>query len=101
MTTIKVSIPTFHEIASALEKQGKKLAVNTGIITIEKDDTIINPIDWRLATVRKDCIIEAVKTGDKNVLKLAKEMFNYVIEGKIENETKTEKAKETGWSTRS
>lgn len=84
MATIKISVAAYHEIASALEKAGKKLGQNVGTLTIEKDDTIINPIDWRLVTVRKDCIIEANKNVEVSLclISLAEDIYKYIMEGK-------------------
>lgn len=84
MVTIKISVAAYHEIASVLEKAGRKLGQNVGTLTIEKDDTIINPIDWKLVTVRKDCIVEAVKSGEGDIVFNADKIFKYIMEGKIE-----------------
>lgn len=87
MPTIKVSSACYNEIATALEKQGLKLGVNVKGLTIDQDMTIVDPVDWRAATVRKDCIVAAanatcVETG---IIILADQMFQYVLTGKVEN----------------
>lgn len=81
---IKVSSLAFDEIAAALTRQGQKIN-EQGSCVIEKDMTIEQPYDFRLATIRKDCLVEAVKhlhnNGGANVVDLANQMFEFVLNG--------------------
>lgn len=80
-----LSIPTFNEIAAAMEAQGAKVAEGN-MLTIEKGTLFVPPIDWRLATVRQNCLAEASKTyinTGNGIIKTAKEMFEFVINGEI------------------
>lgn len=85
MPTIKVSSACYNEIATALEKQGLKLGVNVKGLTIDQDMTIVDPVDWRAATVRKDCIVAASNANIpyRDRIKLADDMFQYVLTGKV------------------
>lgn len=85
MPTIKVSSACYNEIATALEKQGLKLGVNVKGLTIDQDISIVDPVDWRAATVRKDCIVAAasIKIDPNTILKMAEQMFQYVLTGKV------------------
>jgi hypothetical protein len=60
-------------------------------LTIKRDVTISQPIDFRLATIRRDCLVEAVKLcagGDNGDFELiAKRMYDFVI-GKEKQEWK-------------
>lgn len=55
MPSITVSAATYNEIAAALQKQGLELDKNVTTLTIEKGTTLTPPIDYRLATIRRDC----------------------------------------------
>lgn len=92
MPAIKVSSACYNEIATALEKQGLKLGVNVKGLTIDQDMSIVDPVDWRAATVRKDCVTIACSTsprivdcdtGKTNLIEIAEEMFQYVLTGKV------------------
>lgn len=88
-TQIKISSAAFNEFAAAMEKLGRKQGVNAGIITLEKDDLIVDPVDWRAATVRKDCLAGAVQLKDattENITETTEKLFNFVITGKLEKE---------------
>lgn len=83
---LKVSHQTFNEIAGLLEQQGLKLGTNTNELLLEKGDNLVPPIDYRLATIRRDCIVEAVKvyTADKargNIQEIAENILQYVLYG--------------------
>lgn len=86
---LKVSVSTFNEIASLLEKQGQKIN-QQGQFLIEKDTELQSPIDYRNATIRRDCIIEAVKMycvdREIDVIGIAGAMFAFILTG--ENDTK-------------
>src|SRR5208282_3824282 len=93
MAKLTVSIATFNEIAGELEKQGIK--ANDGrAITLEKGTALQPPIDYRLVTIRRDCVIEAAKIfghSDKTFIDLVDEIFRYVVynEKPPEPDTKT------------
>lgn len=58
MAKLAVSEDTYNEIASLMEKQGRE--VNKGEeITIKKDDAIMPPYNFRLATIRRDVMQHA------------------------------------------
>jgi hypothetical protein len=95
---LKLSLPSYNEIAIKLAEAGIKLTDND-TLTIEKMSDIERPIDWRLVQVRKDCVVEALKlysperlynddgneTGRKNnvkeFLEFVNEIYDYVLEG--------------------
>lgn len=81
-TKVKISAGAFNEFAAAMEKIGRKQGVNSGEITLEKDDIIVDPTDWRFATVRKDCLAGAVQLKDattKNIVETTEKLFQYVV----------------------
>lgn len=80
---LTVSVPTFNEVAGLLEKEGHK--VNGVSLTLEKGTFLVPPIDYRLVTIRRDCVIEATKIYDKeyhNFIDLTDKIYQYVLEGK-------------------
>lgn len=89
--TINVSTECYDEIYAAMKAAGLEAMPNE--LTIKRDMTIQQPIDMRLATIRRDCLVEAVKcacpTADK--VNLAQQMFDFVI-GSLE----LVKVKQTG-----
>lgn len=95
---IKVSHDTFNEIEAALQSAGREIDGNNDI-TIEKTDALVQPINFKLATVRRDCLCEAVKVATSgysaevmNITDLANEMYEFVIKGK-----QTTKPEKDGW----
>jgi hypothetical protein len=100
-TSIKISIPTFHEIAQRLEESGVKLN-DADTITLNKDISLERPIDWRLLTVRKDCVTEAIKVyrhptqdgeyeiaDSSHFLNFVEDIYNYVLSEKKPDEKPT------------
>ena len=80
-----VSVPTFNEIASLLEKEGIKINSDC-VLTLEKGIALVPPIDYRLVTIRRDCVIEATKVyrpGNGNFVELADEIYQYVLNEKL------------------
>ncbi len=75
--TISVSIECYDEIATAMKAAG--LEVTPDALTIKRDTTITQPVDFRLATIRRDCLVEAVKARPDAPLALAEEMYWFVI----------------------
>lgn len=81
---IEVSVATFNEIAGKLEQNGVKLT-DSKIITLEKGTFLAPPIDYRLVTIRRDCVIEATKIfkeeqiRDQNFIDLVDEIYQYVV----------------------
>jgi hypothetical protein len=80
-TTISVSTECYDEILAAMKAVG--LETTPDSLTIKRDVTINQPIDFRLATIRRDCLVEAVKLVDRDnpnaVIELADSMYNFVI----------------------
>lgn len=90
---LTVSVSTFNEIAGLLEKEGIKLTEGRAL-TLEKGTALIPPIDYRLVTIRRDCVIEAAKIYDEesgyNFIELVDEIYQYVLkETKPKTETKS------------
>ncbi len=85
---LKVSTPTYNEIAIKLQEGGVKLTDNDSL-TLEKLSDLERPIDWRMVQVRKDCVIEAGKlVGCQNItakefLNYVSDIYNYILEGKM------------------
>ena len=80
-----VSVPTFNEIAGLLEKEGGKIN-NDRVLTLEKGVYLVPPVDYRLVTIRRDCVIEATKVyrpGNGSFVKLADEIYQYVLNEKL------------------
>src|SRR5579864_989826 len=92
---LKVSIPTYNEIANALDALGKKFTPGVPL-TIEKDDKIINPIDWRLVTLRRDVSDIAAKVyaesdpdgeqTSQNFVRFASELYQFALMGTVPEE---------------
>ncbi len=90
---LTVSIPTFNEIAGLLEQHGVKITDGRSV-TLEKGTALVPPIDYRMATIRKDCIAiganlyketVAVPTAEE-FLTFADKLLKYVLFGKSEPE---------------
>ena len=77
-TTISVSTECYDEILAAMKVIG--LETTPDQLTIKRDVTISQPIDFRLATIRRDCLVEAVKMKEVgNVIDTASDMYKFVI----------------------
>lgn len=78
---LAVSVQTYNEIASLLEKEGYK--VDARPITLEKGIDLVPPIDYRLVTIRRDCVIEATKIYSSykhnDFIELADSIYQYVL----------------------
>lgn len=80
---IEISSASFHEIVDALAKQGYKLGDNADQVTLVKGTQITQPIDFRMANVRKDAgLIAARAYRDGNFVSFMEEIYSYIIEGK-------------------
>ncbi len=80
-----VSVACFNEIAGLCEKEGVKINSN-GTITLEKGLFLVPPIDYRLVTIRRDCIIEASKicvAQDEDIVDCANRIYQYVLNEKL------------------
>ena len=85
---LSVSVSTFNEIASLLEKEGVK--INGGItLTLEKGVALVPPVDYRLVTIRRDVLIESIKLVNNinisevsDFIEFTNKLFNYVLNGK-------------------
>ena len=103
---LEVSLPTFNEIAGLLEAAGVDLK-NIPTITLDKTTSLVRPVDMRLVTIRRDCVIEAAKifkSGDgsiDNFIEYADRIYQYVLnnKGNEPKETKnpTTAAVNAGW----
>ena len=82
---LEVSLPTFNEIAGLLEAAGVDLK-NIPTITLDKTTSLVRPIDMRLVTIRRDCIIEAAKIyhGDTidGFIEYSDRIYQYVLNNK-------------------
>lgn len=81
---ISVSESTYNEISVLLKRLGRE--INDGApLTIEKGDAIMPPYDFRMVAVRQNCLIAAAevykKDDDDGFLKVAEEIFNWVLNG--------------------
>ncbi len=78
-TTIAVSTECYDEILAAMKAIG--LETTPDSLTIKRDVAISQPIDFRLATIRRDCLVEAVKArpDGTDCILLAHQMYNFVI----------------------
>ncbi len=85
-TKLNVSIATFNEIANALEQKGLKLSKDDTII-LGKDISLQPPIDYRLVTIRRDCVTEAAKVSDGSgdFIELVDKIYQFVLYGKKED----------------
>lgn len=85
-----LSIPTFHELAAALEKMGIKTS-DAKTLIIEKGSDLQPPIDWRLVIVRKDCaeiitkLFEFYPDGTSIPVAI-EELFQYIVHHKLPDE---------------
>ena len=61
MAKLIVSMATYGELYSQLEKQGQSLN-NGQVLTIEKGTAVMPPVDFRLVAVRQNCL-EAASTA--------------------------------------
>ena len=81
---LTVSIQTYNELASLLEKEGYK--VDARPITLEKGIDFVPPIDYRLVTIRRDCVIEASKictVQGEDIVDCANRIYQYVLNEKL------------------
>lgn len=89
---IEISSASFHEVVDALAKQGYKLGDNADQVTLVKGTQIVQPIDFRMANVRKDAGLIAARAFKedmgKSFIYFMAEIYNYIIEGKVEPITK-------------
>lgn len=81
---LTVSVQTFNEIAGLLEKEGQKISGQS--LTLEKGTALVPPIDYRLVTIRRDCVIEAAKiwieNSDVTFIQLVDVIYQYVLHEK-------------------
>lgn len=85
---IELSVQSFNEFAALLEKHG--VHVNQrGELFLAKDTALVPPIDYKAATIRKDCIAIAANLFKSSEPKLedfvnyANKLYDYVILGVI------------------
>lgn len=86
---LAVSTATFGEIAAALEQQGFKLGVNVAEIVLAKGTELKQPVDFRLATIRKDCALIASRIyaakDTVGFIDFVDQVYQYVLNGKEAN----------------
>jgi hypothetical protein len=88
---LTVSAAAYNEIASALEKEGLKLGVNVGTLVLERGTELVQPIDYRLATIRKDAgLIAARAYGPIEIsfVDFMDSIYQYIINGPKQKEWK-------------
>lgn len=56
-----LSIPTFNELANAIEQRGGNVNNRQGNLILEKGLILVPPVDLRQTTIRRDVLIEAAK----------------------------------------
>ena len=85
---LSVSVSTFNEITSLLEKEGVKINSDC-VLTLEKGVALVPPIDYRLVTIRRDVLIESIKLVNNinisevsDFIEFTDKLFNYVLIGK-------------------
>lgn len=84
---IEISVASYDEIAGILEKQGFKLGTNVAEIVLAKGTEITQPVDFRLATIRRDCanLASRVYQESSNMadtfINFTDEVFQYVLNG--------------------
>lgn len=102
---LKVSRRTYAAVRDALAAQSKRKLESpdrNAPIMIMPDDSLVDPIDWQLANVRKDAASYAAQifqhtNGDANAnefIELATAISDFIVNGK----DKEEAPKQDGWS---
>lgn len=100
---ITISTASYDEIASILEKQGFKLGTNVAEIVLAKGTEITQPVDFRLATIRRDCANLASRVYQRRheagFIEFTDEVFQYVLNGKptVILEPGKENINQEGW----
>lgn len=117
LTNINVSLSTYDEIFNALTALDVKVNRDAPI-TITKDMSIKNPINYKQVTIRKDmmqiaamCYKTPINEKDFEVsnsehfCKFADDLYNYVLTGELPNkkpesfvEGVSNSPKNTGWN---
>lgn len=83
--TISISTEAFDEFQVAMK--AAELDTMPDQLVIKRDINIKQPIDFRLATVRMNCLTEAVKCGqhkEDNIIEIAQEMYDFVTGKEVE-----------------
>lgn len=101
MAKIKVSAECFNEISQTLKSIGRE--INDGaIISLEKGDAIIPPYDFRMVVVRQNCLMGAAEVfknaANEDVVEfinISQQIFNWVLNGEVIDNTKEESDKPT------
>lgn len=77
--TISISTEAFDEFQVAMKAAG--LETMPDQLVIKRDVSITQPIDFRLATIRRDCLVEAIKADPdrpSEVIDRAQRMYDFV-----------------------
>ena len=85
MPKLTVSVATYNEIASLLEAKGLRMGENVKELILEKGTELEQPVDYRLATIRKDAAIVASRAfnGSSGFVDFVDEIFQYILTGKL------------------
>lgn len=93
MPKIKVSNDTYNELYEACTLAGYKLGENVTSLTIDKDTSITNVINFRLVTMRRDVADIASKTYQHDTgvkfVDYVNELYEFILNGKAEVKPKT------------
>jgi hypothetical protein len=89
MRILKVSISTYNEIAGLLEQEGVKINAS-GSLELQKDVKLVSPVDFRLATIRRDVanVAAQVCKDSGEFIEFTSKLFDFVLNGKKEEEEK-------------
>lgn len=101
---LTLSIPTYNELANAIEQRGGSINNRQGNLILEKGTLLVPPVDLRQTTIRRDVLIEATKvyigpdgqkgaTEAKEFVKFCQTLYEWVYDGKLPEQAKIE-----GWS---
>lgn len=84
---LEVSSPTFNEIAGLLEAKGIDIGKDGTVLTLTKGTSLVRPIDYRLVTIRRDCVIEASKIwrdgASNSFIEFSNKIYEYVLNSKM------------------
>ena len=97
MRQLTVSAATYNELMEELAKHGVPRLAEAGALTINKDDSIKQPHDFRSVTLRRDVsdIAAKVYKGDDNhFIHFVVNLHNYILSGIVPTTDNNSKA---GW----
>lgn len=91
---LTLSIPTYNELANAIEQRGGNINNRQGNLILEKGTLLVPPVDLRQTTIRRDVLIEATKVyiGEdgqrgaskvKEFVEFCQTLYEWVYDGKL------------------